>query len=292
MNLDNLAMFTVIVELGSLTAAANKLSLPKSKLSRRLAELETNLGTPLIQRTTRRLNLTQAGEILFKAVQDPVHALSQAEHLIADYMAVPKGSVNVLFPIEFFNQRISTLVMKFIQQYPEIELKCTQYSENRDYIDDDVDLMFMLHEQSLPPTDYIAKTLMSFPQAIYVHPNSKYCCVREIDELINAETVGEHRQEQWLFRGKHQSVQISVNNKYCFSSPEMQLTTVLSNMAIAKLPEYVVRDNRAYDQVVELPLNTPPVALQLSVMYQHRMLPAKTRTFLNFFQSEIGLLTQ
>ena len=292
MNFDSLALFSVIAETGSFTGAAKKLAMPKSKLSRRLADLEEKLGTQLIQRTTRKLRLTHSGELLLKAVQPHIHALSQAENIIADYMTAPKGSVNVLFPVEFFNQRISMLIMKFAQRFPDIALKCVQYSELNCQFNEEVDLMFILHEQALPSTDYIAKTLMSFPQAIYAHPKSPYRNLHRIDELSDAQTVGEHNDEQWLFRGKQQSVQVSLNNKYCFTSPEMRLTAVINNMAIAKLPEYVVQDNSATDQVIALSVDTPPVAQQLSVMYQHRMLPAKTRAFLNFFQSEIGTLTQ
>ena len=129
MTLDNIQYFLAVVEQGSLTHAAQSLAIPKSKLSRRLAQLEKELGTQLLIRTTRSMTLTEPGKLLYQAVKPHLEALSSARALIDKYQATPKGTLKVLLPIEFFSQMFTKLIAKFAKCYPEIDIICHHYNQ-------------------------------------------------------------------------------------------------------------------------------------------------------------------
>ena len=116
--LDDLLLFVTLVQAGSFTQAAIKLNMAKSKLSRRLRELEASLGCDLLHRTTRKQELTQSGRLLYAACQTHIDALTQVEELFLQGTNSVTGRINLLLPIEFFNKVVSSLLAEFLQRYP------------------------------------------------------------------------------------------------------------------------------------------------------------------------------
>ena len=167
-NLDDLHLFVCLVEAGSFTLAAKELGIAKSKLSRRLVSLEEKLGCELLLRTTRKQELTDSGRLLFCASKEHIDALAKVEEELSSSLNQPQGKLNILLPLEFFNKIISTLIVDFLKRYPKIHLHCQHYSGSVPEFDPKFDLCFVLHEQALPTTNWIAKELLSFPQSIYL----------------------------------------------------------------------------------------------------------------------------
>ena len=287
-NLDNLSLFLTIAESGSLTSAARLLGLPKSKLSRRLALLESELGSQLLVRTTRSQQLTEAGEQLFIACKPHVEALKDAEVSISDFATAPKGKLKILLPLEFFNQIMAELISEFALLYPNVSIHCQHYSEEIPEQDLSFDLIFVLHEQALPASNWIAKTLLSFPQAIYCAATSFQPGERTPEELVDNKCILSQENQLWLFRGSSNTTAIEPKAFMVLSSPEMRLAAVKRNLGLAKLPEYLVQGDSQSQLVKPVKLTCAPVAQQLSIPYQSRSIPKKTRVFLDFFQSNIG----
>ena len=290
LNIDNLSLFLSIVESGSLTGAAKALGLPKSKLSRRLALLESEIGSQLLVRTTRAQQLTETGEQLFRACKPHIEALRAAEASISDFISLPKGKLKILLPLEFFNQVMAELITEFALLYPNISVHCQHYSEEIPEHDLTFDLIFVLHEQSLPPSNWIAKPLLSFPQAIYASVKSKIINRIQAHKLLEHNCILSQENQQWLFRDSNNTLVIKPKTFMVLSSPEMRLAAVKRNLGIAKLPEYLINSDKDNDLIKRVMLENSPVAQQLSVLYQSRSIAKKTRVFLDFFQSNIGCL--
>ncbi len=289
-NLDNLSLFLSIVESGSLTGAAKALGMPKSKLSRRLALLESEIGSQLLVRTTRSQKLTETGEQLFRACKPHVEALKTAGASISDFISLPKGKLKILLPLEFFNQVMAELITEFALLYPEISVHCQHYSQEIPEQDLTYDLIFVLHEQSLPPSNWIAKTLLSFPQAIYASAKRNITKNIQPKELLGHSCILSQENQQWLFRESNNTMVIEPKTFMVLSSPEMRLAAVKRDLGIAKLPEYLINSDKGKDLIKRVMLCRSPVAQQLSVLYQSRTVAKKTRLFLDFFQSNIGCL--
>lgn len=286
--LDDLSMFVSLVEAGSFTLAAKRLNIPKSRLSRHLVQLEQSIGSQLLIRTTRKQQLTESGHLLYQASKAHVEALREVEEEIGSFINEPKGQLNILLPLEFFNIIISKLMTEFSIRYPAIKLSCHHYSGLLPENNHHYDLTFVLHETELPGSNWIAKTLLSFPQSIFAGEDFDTETALTPNALTSLPCVLSEQQEQWLFRDGERLQSVSVNARASFSSPSMRLEAVKQNLGIAKLPDYTCQKEC---NLKRLSLLSPPVALQLSVLYQSRDIPIKTRVFLDFFQNNLGCLS-
>lgn len=286
--LDDLSMFVSLVEAGSFTLAAKQLNIPKSKLSRHLVQLEQSMGSQLLIRTTRKQQLTESGHLLYQASKTHIDALRGVEEQIGSFINEPKGQLNILLPLEFFNQTISHLITEFAKNYPKITLHCSHYSGLLPDNDHHYDLTFVLHETELPASNWIAKALLSFPQSIFIGSDFENSKLLEPSDLKALPCILSEQQEQWLFRDGATIEAVSVQGIASFSSPSMRLQAVIQNLGIAKLPDYSCQQEC---NLQRLRLTKSPVALQLSVLYQSRDIPIKTRVFLDFFQNHLGRLS-
>ncbi|WP_428982753.1 LysR family transcriptional regulator [Paraglaciecola aquimarina] len=129
--------------------------MPKSKLSRRLAKLEEHLGYQLLNRTTRKQELTESGLLLYRSCKPHLEALSNVEDDLHELNTAPKGRLNILLPIEFFNQVIGTIVTNYAKQYPGVMVHCSHYSSALPEESYQYDLIFVLHETDLADTNWV-----------------------------------------------------------------------------------------------------------------------------------------
>lgn len=297
-NLDDLHLFVSLVEAGSFTLAAKELGIAKSKLSRRLVLLEKKLGCELLLRTTRKQELTDSGRLLYCASKEHIDALVRVEEELTSSLNQPQGELNILLPLEFFNQIISTLIGDFLKRYPKINLHCQHYSGSVPEFDPKFDLCFVLHEQALPTTNWIAKELLSFPQSIYFSSamSSNFESKLLQAEAMKPEQLGqydcilEEKNQPWHFRNGDKIEQVNVSGRVILSSPEMRLQAAEQGLGLCKLPNYVLKNSSQDKSLQRLPLSNESVAQRLSVLYQSRNIASKTRTFLDYFQSHVGQL--
>jgi len=297
-NLDDLHLFVSLVEAGSFTLAAQELGIAKSKLSRRLVLLEQKLGCELLLRTTRKQALTDSGRLLFCACKEHIEALSKVEEELLSSLNQPQGKLNILLPLEFFNNIFSNLIGDFLQRYPKINLHCQHYSGAVPEFDPKFDLCFVLHEQELPATNWIAKELLSFPQSIYISSTRASDSVKALlaqqqilpEQLINFDCILAEENSSWHFRNNEQIAQVNVSGKVVLSSPEMRLLAGEQGLGLCKLPDYLLKNTIEDTRLQRLALSQESVAQRLSVLYQSRRIASKTRTFLDYFQSHAGQL--
>ncbi len=125
MDLNELLVFTRVVQAGSFTAAARLLKMPKSSVSRKVSDLEERIGARLLHRTTRKLGLTDAGRIYFERAAPIVSDIEQVDQAVAELQATPRGLLRVTAPLSF--GLLGPIVASFLEQNPEvqIDLVCT-----------------------------------------------------------------------------------------------------------------------------------------------------------------------
>ena len=125
MDLNEILVFAKVAETGSFSAAARKLDMPKSTVSRKIADLEQRLGARLIQRTTRRLSLTDAGRAYFEHGARIVAELEEAERAVGNLQDGPRGKLRVTAPLNF--GFLGAIAAGYLARYPEVELElvCT-----------------------------------------------------------------------------------------------------------------------------------------------------------------------
>jgi DNA-binding transcriptional LysR family regulator len=123
MDLNDIVVFTKVVETKSFTGAADQLGLPKSTVSRKVAQLEERLGVRLVQRTTRKLALTDIGAAYYERAARIVADLAAAEQLVTDMQATPRGRLRVTAPIDLSSQFLGAIIAEFIAAHPDVNVE-------------------------------------------------------------------------------------------------------------------------------------------------------------------------
>ena len=115
-------VFVAVVEKGGFSAAARSLEISKSAVSKRINQLEAQLGVRLLHRTTRKLSLTEAGERYFEHAAQALASARQGEDAVTELQGEPQGKLKISSPMSFGRLHVAPLIPKFLKRYPKIEI--------------------------------------------------------------------------------------------------------------------------------------------------------------------------
>jgi len=162
---DKLKTFHAAAETGSLTAAAEKLRISQSAVSRQIAALEDRLNTPLFHRHARGLTLTEQGHILYQTAHEMAHKVALAQAQVIDSRGKPQGRLRVSTPISLGSNWLMSVLPEFLQAYPEIDLQIILEDEEHDLSAMDVDCA--LRPWPTTEGDVIERRLGTISQSLY-----------------------------------------------------------------------------------------------------------------------------
>ncbi|MDD1013886.1 LysR substrate-binding domain-containing protein [Pseudomonas rubra] len=145
-DLNDLFYFARVVEAGGFAAAGRLLGIPKSRLSRRIAELEERLGTRLLQRTTRQLKLTAVGERYLRHCQAMLLEAEMADEAVASMTSEPRGRLRVSCPVGLAHEFLPQVISRFLQQYPQVQLDMILLNRRVDLITEGVDVALRVRD--------------------------------------------------------------------------------------------------------------------------------------------------
>lgn len=287
----DLLLFARIVETGSFSQAAERLQLPKSTVSRRLSLLEGRLGERLLQRTTRRLVLTEFGASLLEHARKVVEETEAAGALAQHRQLAPNGLLRVSMPADLANQTMSTLLPAFMAKYPKISLQLDLSPRRVDLVAEGFDLAIRMG--SLPDDATLAaRAVVHSTWSLYAAPS--YTAVRGLpshpDELFQHDLLGVGRSAagltQWtLSRGKV-SWEREVPVRMSANSPELLARMAVAGAGIASCTDdFAAPLMRTGALVKVLPEWSLPAATGWAVFPGRRLMPAKTRAFLDMLEA-------
>jgi DNA-binding transcriptional LysR family regulator len=157
-----------VVETGSFTAAGKRLGVPLPTVSRKLADLESHLGTRLLARSTRRLDLTEAGKDYVAACKRILEDISNAERKASGEFVTPKGELLVTAPVVFGRLHVVPIVAAFLAAYTEIDVRLVLSDRNAQLLDDHIDLAVRIG--ALPDSSMISVQVGSVRQVVCASP--------------------------------------------------------------------------------------------------------------------------
>lgn len=186
---DKLKTFHAAAEKGSLTAAAEKLRISQSAVSRQITALEESLNAPLFHRHARGLTLTEQGHILYTTAHDMAHKVALAKASVLDSRSKPQGTLRVSTPISLGSNWLTAILPEFMAAYPEIDLQLILEDEEHDLSSLDVDCAL----RPWPSTqgDVIERRLGTISQSLYASDTylAKYGAPTSLDDLDNHKIV-------------------------------------------------------------------------------------------------------
>lgn len=183
MNLNDIPIFVKIVEHQGISKAATALGVPKSKVSRRLAQLEDDLGVRLIERNTRQLMLTQAGELLFSRGLKLVNEASDTLDVLSDLQKVPKGLLRISASISLGQYVLAPLIAQFQAVNPEVDIDLHLTNRRVDLIAEGYDMVFRVGE--LEDSNLICRKLKDTQGGLFIAPSllGKHGSIETLNDL-------------------------------------------------------------------------------------------------------------
>lgn len=158
-DLNDLMYFAKVIEHGGFSAAGQQLGIPKSRLSRRVAELEARLGVRLLQRTTRKLALTETGERFLRHCQAMLLEAEQAQEAVASLSSEPRGKIRVSCPSELARAGLHHVISAFLLKYPLVQLDMILTNRRVDLLQEGIDVALRVRDQSDEDPSLIARQL-------------------------------------------------------------------------------------------------------------------------------------
>ncbi|WP_375766529.1 LysR family transcriptional regulator [Archangium gephyra] len=237
MDLNELLVFAKVVQAGSFTAAARGLRMPKSTVSRKVSELEERVGAQLLQRTTRKLRLTDVGQAYYEHCARIVAEAEQAELAVTRMQAAPHGVLRVTAPLTF--SFLGPIVAEFLKRYPEVQLELVCTDRSVDLVEEGFDVA--VRAGRLADSSLIARRLGDIERAVVAAPGylAERGAPRNPKELERHDCLvfgAGLEGNVWTLHSGSRSVQVSVRPRLVVNEPDMLRAVALAGAGIALLP--------------------------------------------------------
>lgn len=293
--LNDMVLFVEVVKAMSFRRAADATGVPNSTLSRRISALEKAIGLRLMHRTTRRLELTEAGKIYFDRCKRIVDEAKLAHEQLGDMLAQPTGVLRASLPVDFATAYLAPLIAEFSNLYPGIKFDFDLTPRRVDLVSEPFDVAIRMGE--LQDSTLIARQLASLPTNLYASPKylKKFGKPKEPADLATHECLGFRvsKSTMWtLYRSVDMcESQVEVSGKFQLNSVGMMRRFAALDMGVVLMPEAMVADDVATGRLNRILPLWQGAAIPIYAMTETRLLPAKTQKFIDFLSKRISKIT-
>ena len=240
LDLNDIVVFARVVEAGSFTAAARLLGMPKTTVSRRVAALERAVGVRLLQRTTRSLNVTDAGRLYYAQSSQALRTLEDANLRLAEARAEPSGTICISAPVGFGESLLfSGMVFDFLATHPKTNVELRLTDDKLNLVENGIDLA--LRTGLLPDSTLVARKLGSTHRILCA--SSDYLARRGVP-VVPADLARHHcviagpsaASAHWLLEGPHGQETITVSGRFAANEMQAVIAAATAGFGIAQLP--------------------------------------------------------
>ena len=278
--------FVAVAQLGSFVKAADKLGLSKAMVSRHVSELEARLGVRLMQRSTRRLSLSDAGaEYLQRCVQI-LAELAEANAAISAGAVQARGLLKISAPLTFGIRHLAPLWGEFLRVHPQVELEVNLNDRVVDLIEEGYDLAVRIGQ--LPPSTLVARRIASTRLLLCASPRylQQAAPIRELADLAQHDVIAYSylaTGEQWHFSGPEGARSITVHPRLRSNSGDTCRAAALADQGVVFQPGFLVGEDLKAGRLVQILPQYAGPELDISVVYASRQhLSHKVRAMVEF----------
>jgi DNA-binding transcriptional LysR family regulator len=252
-DLNQMAVFASVVKAGSFAAAARALGMPKSTVSKRIAELEDRLATQLLHRTTRTIKLTQSGAAYYEQCMRIVQEAEEADRAIAESDASLHGTVRVTAPW-LLGETLEPVMERFLADHANVTLDLWLTDRRVDLIEEGVDLA--IRAGALPDSSLVARRLGDVEHRIVASPaylaGGPPIRVPKDLEAHRCVAFRERRDAAWPLQRGDKKVSVHVEARYTVASLHLVRHAALAGIGIAHVPQFLVEQDFAARRLVRL----------------------------------------
>ncbi|EPL06667.1 LysR family transcriptional regulator [Pseudomonas sp. CF161] len=287
---EDMRIFCQVMDSGSFTAAADKLGLSKQFVSRRLMQLEERLGVRLLNRSTRRLDVTPLGQSYYESALRLLGEVEEVEQGIAGQNSEPRGTLRLSAPLSFALAHLGCLLPLFLQRYPQVSVEVDLSDRPVDLLSEGYDLVLRIGV--LEDSTLIARRIATIKRVYCASPG--YLASRGVpqhpEQLSGHDCLpyGHGRQVQWRFQVKGKAMNINVGGRMRVNNGELLKDAAVADLGITYLPTFIVGQALQDGRLVRVLEDFEPEPLTLSAVYpQHRQGSRPVQALIEFLREQL-----
>jgi DNA-binding transcriptional LysR family regulator len=285
----SMRLYVAVVDGGSFAAAADKLGMSRAMASKQIQQLEEHLGTRLLNRTTRRLSLTETGRQFHQRSTQILGDVAEAEQSAGQMTNQPQGVLRVTIPLSYGQHRLAAIIGRYTQAYPQVQLDICVSDRKVDLIEDGLDLAIRIG--ALPQSDLIARKIGSVRSIVCAAPAylARHGAPQTPADLSRHACLGytlSGSGAHWQLEGPDgpdSSVIVPIDGPIRADNGDLIRLAALEGAGIVFQPQFIVDDDIAAGTLVRVLPDWQSAQLGIYALYPSRKyLSAKVRTFIDF----------
>ncbi len=279
---DGVSEFTAVAESESFTAAAKHLGISTAQVSRQVSALEERLDAKLLYRTTRKVSLTEVGNVYYHQCRSILDSLEDAERVITNLQSKPRGKIKLTAPVSYGEDSIVPLVNDFVKLYPELEIDINLTNQTVDLVDEGYDLAIRLgrlSDSTMMAKKLAVRTQYVCASAAYINT---YGAPHSLSELEKHNCL-RGSFDSWRFQVSDKEKNIKVSGNIRCNSGYGLVDAALKGIGVIQLPDYYVQPYIEDKQLITMLDNYREVEQGIWALYPHnRHLSSKIRLLVDF----------
>lgn len=284
-HLVDMEAFLMVVEAGSFTAAATRLGVTKSYVSRLVGRLEDRIGVRLLQRTTRKLTLTEVGRTYYERCSEAMLLLKEAEAEAAELQSSPQGRLRISLPAAFTVDYLTAPLAEFKSRYPQLTIEALLADRKVDLLAEGFDVAVRIGD--LPDSSLVARRLTSADRGVYASPDylRRHGPIEKPEDLARHEGLlySYHAMPAtWRMKSPDREALVEVSGSLVSNHGAVLVEAACQGLGILFLPIFITAGGLRSGRLVRvLPEWKFPVTVA-AVFPNARHVPAKVRLFVDF----------
>lgn len=298
-DLNDFAWFVRVVEHGGFAAAGRALDIPKSKLSRRIAQLEERLGVRLIHRTTRQFTVTEVGQTFYQHCKAMLIEAEAAQEAIAMLQAEPRGCVKITCPVTLLHVHVGPMLARFMMRYPAVQIQLEATNRRVDLVAEGVDVAIRVRPRPFDDSDLVMRILADRGHCLVASPTlvASMGTPQRPDELSRwpglSMAVGK-QVHQWSLSGPDGAkAQIHFTPRLITGDMLALREAAIAGVGLVQLPLLMARDQLAKGELVRVLTEWEPQREVIHAVFPSRrgLLPA-VRALVEFLREEYAQMIE
>lgn len=286
-------MFAAVVENGGFSAAARDLGVTPSAVSRQIGQLEDRLGTRLLNRSTRRISLTEVGRAFYTRCSEVSQNVQEAESLVLNMVDHPQGTLKVAATVAFAKAQLLPLLPRFLDVNPDLKVLLDATDRPIDLVEEQVDVAIRFTEQ-IDDASVVSRKLATNRRVYVAAPDyvAKHGAPATPDDLAGHNCLRISTVEAWntwTFESGADSWRLPIKGNFEANSADAIYYAVLAGVGVARLSTYLVNDALAEGRLIRvLPDYADESSDILAIYSNRRNLSPNVRAFIDFFAEKFG----
>ncbi|WP_036170013.1 LysR family transcriptional regulator [Massilia sp. 9096] len=286
--LKDMALFVEVVKAKGFRAAAQVLNMPNSTVSRRIGALEKAIGLRLLQRTTRKVELTEAGQIYFERCKRIVDEARIAHEELDGMLAQPSGVLRASLPVDFAATYMASLIAEFAARYPDLIFDFDLTPRQVNLASEPFDVAIRIGEPQQP--HLIARRLASWPPCLYASPAYllRHGEPAAPDGLAGHQCLSMPGNGSWTLDDGVTTVQVAVGSRFTINNAGLIRRLATLDQGIVMMPHAIVADDLAAGRLRRILTHWHGKPVPIYAVTETRLLPAKTQRFIEFVRERLS----